>query len=51
MYCAIFRLLRQASEGRPLAEEAVLCWSSSVKPLMAVALGLLQARALEGPKP
>eukprot|EP00439_Symbiodinium_sp_Y106_P049396 s619_g6.t1 len=34
----------EASEGRPLAEEAVLCWSSSVKPLMAVALGLLQER-------
>ncbi|CAE7180852.1 lact-2, partial [Symbiodinium microadriaticum] len=34
----------EASEGRPLAEDAVLCWSSSVKPLMAIALGLLQER-------
>ena len=38
----------EVADGKAMTSDHVLCWSSSVKPLMSIALGQLQDRKKTG---
>ena len=38
----------EVADGKAMTSDHVLCWSSSVKPLMSIALGQLQDRKKQG---